>query len=254
MKAERLPGGNLGGAVRIGDTVRRRVGPWTPSVAALLDHLEEKGFTRAPRFLGIDDEHREMLTFVDGETVGDQQPWPSWVYADETLDQVAEWLRLFHEAVSDFEPAADAVWRSGRPWTKGLVIGHNDAAPYNAVWRDRTLAAFIDWEFAAPVTREWDLAYVAFSWVPLHARDVVEAEGFSDFEARPARLERLLDRYGWQDEPLGFIDIVRQRALSMADDLRALAANGDVDAARLVAEGRASACERAAKELSDFRP
>src|SRR3954471_2589076 len=145
MTFERLPGGNLGGAVRIGDTVRRRVGPWTPSVAALLDHLEEKGFTRAPRFLGIDDEHREMLTFVDGETVGDQQPWPSWVYADETLDQVAEWLRLFHEAVSDFEPAADAVWRSPRPWTKGLVIGHNDAAPYNAVWRDRTLAAFIDW-------------------------------------------------------------------------------------------------------------
>jgi len=34
MKAERLPGGTLRGAVRIGDTVRRRVGPWTPSVAS----------------------------------------------------------------------------------------------------------------------------------------------------------------------------------------------------------------------------
>src|SRR3954469_6666333 len=254
MTFERLPGGNLGGAVRIGDTVRRRVGPWTPSVAALLGQLERKGFRGAPRFLGVDEHQREVLTFVDGETVGDMRPWPPWVYAEETLDQVADWLREFHAAVADFRPPPDAVWRFGRPHADGLIVGHNDAAPYNAVWRDGRLVAFIDWEFAAPVTPEWDLAFIAFSWVPLHARDVVEAEGFSDFPARPARLVRLLDRYGWQDEPLGFIDIVRQRALSMADDLRALAANGDVDAARLVAEGRASACERAAKELSDFRP
>ena len=116
------------------------------------------------------------------------------------------------------------------------------------------LGAFIDWEFAGPVTRDWDLAYVAFSWVPLHARDVVEAEGFSDFEARPARLRRLLRRYGWDGEPSAFVEAVRKRALRMADDLRALAANGDADAARLVAEGHASGCERAATESSDFRP
>ena len=35
----RLAGGNLGGAVRVGDTVRRPVGPWTPAVHALLGHL-----------------------------------------------------------------------------------------------------------------------------------------------------------------------------------------------------------------------
>lgn len=133
------------------------------------------------------------------------------------------------------------------------MVGHNDAAPYNAVWRDGRLAAFIDWEFAAPVSRGWDLAYVAFSWVPLHARDVVEAEGFSDFEARPRRLMRLLDRYGWEGDPSVFVEIVRERALSMADGLRALAAEGDVDAVRLIAEGHAASCERAAEELSDFR-
>jgi aminoglycoside phosphotransferase (APT) family kinase protein len=253
MKAERLPGGNLGGAVRIGDTVRRRVGPWTPSVAALLDHLETKGSGAAPRFLGIDDEQREVLTYVEGETVGDQQPWPPWVYDEETLDQVADWLRDFHEAVSDFKPAPDAVWRLGQPWADGLVIGHNDAAPYNAVWRDGRLAAFIDWEFAAPVTRDWDLAYVAFSWVPLHARDVVEAEGFTDFEARPARLLRLLRRYGWEGDASAFVQLVRERALSIADALRRLAADGDADAARLLAQGHAASCERAAAELSDLR-
>jgi hypothetical protein len=45
---QRLPGGNLGGAVRVGDTVRREAGPWTPGVAALLQHLESVGFTGEP--------------------------------------------------------------------------------------------------------------------------------------------------------------------------------------------------------------
>jgi aminoglycoside phosphotransferase (APT) family kinase protein len=253
MTIERLPGGNLGGAVRVGETVRRRVGPWTPSVAALLGHLEHKGFDGAPRFLGIDDKQREVLTFIDGETVGDAKPWPGWVYAGDTLDQVADWLRAFHEAVADFKPAADAAWRFGQPWRDGLIVGHNDAAPYNAVWRDGRVIAFFDWEFAAPVTREWDLAYVAFSWVPLHARHVVEPEGFSDFAARPARLTRLLDRYGWDGDPSAFVETVRARAQSMADDLHRLARDGDTDAARLVAQGHADNCERAAAELLDFR-
>lgn len=174
------------------------------------------------------------------------------MYDPQTLDQVADWLRAFHEAVEDFVPPADAVWRFGRPWNDTLIVGHNDAAPYNAVWREGRLVAFIDWEFAAPVTREWDLAYVAFSWVPLHARDVVESEGFSDFAARPDRLKRLLRRYGWKGDPSTFVDVVRARAQSMADGLRGLAAEGDVDAARLVAQGHADSCERAAAELSSF--
>jgi len=40
--------------VRIGDTVRRPVGPHSPLVHALLAHLESVGFEGAPRFLGID--------------------------------------------------------------------------------------------------------------------------------------------------------------------------------------------------------
>jgi hypothetical protein len=39
----RLDGGNAGGAVRVGDTVRRTAGPWTPAVHALLAHLAGKG-------------------------------------------------------------------------------------------------------------------------------------------------------------------------------------------------------------------
>ena len=47
-----LAGGHThAGIVRIGDTVRRPTGPWTASVHALLRHLEEHGFTAAPKHL-----------------------------------------------------------------------------------------------------------------------------------------------------------------------------------------------------------
>ena len=133
----RLDGGRAGGAVRVGDTVRRAAGPWTPAVHALLAHLADQKFAGSPRPLGTDRQGREMLTFLEGRTVGSSLPWPEWVHADATLAQVAWWLRRYHDAVADFVPPAGAVWRMGGQWRPGLIIGHNDTAPYNAVWRDR---------------------------------------------------------------------------------------------------------------------
>ena len=45
-----LDGGNVAaGVVRVGDTVRKPAGFWTPAVEALLSHLGRAGFTGAPR-------------------------------------------------------------------------------------------------------------------------------------------------------------------------------------------------------------
>ena len=45
-----LDGGNVAaGVVRVGDTVRKPAGFWTPAVEALLWHLWRVGFTGAPR-------------------------------------------------------------------------------------------------------------------------------------------------------------------------------------------------------------
>ena len=107
---ERLAGGNVGGAVRVGDTVRRVAGAWTPAVHALLGHLADKGFRSAPRPLGFDEDGREVLTFLEGEAVGGRMPWPPWTHADDTLEQVAEWMRGYHRAVADFVPPAGAIW------------------------------------------------------------------------------------------------------------------------------------------------
>ncbi|MCO5245272.1 MAG: hypothetical protein M9927_15865 [Anaerolineae bacterium] len=45
---EALPGGNMSGVWRIGDTVRREAGPWTPQVHRLLEHLRSQGITFVP--------------------------------------------------------------------------------------------------------------------------------------------------------------------------------------------------------------
>jgi hypothetical protein len=83
----------------------------------------------------------------------------------------------------------------------------------------------------------WDLAFTAFSWVPLHAREVVAVEGFTSFEARPRRLRRLLDAYGWDGTVSEVLDAVEARIEGHIVDVRMLADAGDPLFARLVDSG-----------------
>ncbi|MFI7080393.1 phosphotransferase [Micromonospora sp. NPDC049903] len=249
---QRLAGGNTGGAVRVGDTVRRVPGGWTPSVHALLRHLERRGFDQAPRALGFDENGREVLSYLPGEVVGVTRPWPAWVHSDDALRQVAEWLRAFHAAVASFVPPPDAVWREGGTWRPGLIVGHNDAAPYNATWSGGRLVGFFDWDLAAPVTPEWDLAFTAFSWVPLHARHVVRAEGFTAFADRPRRVRLFLNAYGWNGSVGQFIEIVRDRVSAAARGVRHTAAAGDPAYQQMIEQGIDVALETAVRELADF--
>src|SRR5919204_1778503 len=98
MAERRLPGGRSFGAVRVGDEVRRPAQPWTATVHSVLRHLEDAGFDGAPRARGFDDQGREMLTYLPGDTVGNRTPWPAWVHRDSTLVQVGQWLRRLHDA------------------------------------------------------------------------------------------------------------------------------------------------------------
>jgi hypothetical protein len=88
-----LTGGRITqGVVRVGNTVRRPTGAYTPFVHSLLCHLEESGFEGAPRVLGIDEQGREVLTFIEGHVPPDLATW-----SDEQLVQAAELNRRFHD-------------------------------------------------------------------------------------------------------------------------------------------------------------
>jgi hypothetical protein len=126
-----LSGGNMSsGVVRVGDTVRRPAGPWTPAVHALLAHLHDVGFRGAPRPLGIDERGREILTFVPGPVA-----WPGTFYLlddDGQLRRVACLIREFHDAVDGFTPPpgdflAQEAAQGTPPWARLWQEGHGDA-------------------------------------------------------------------------------------------------------------------------------
>lgn len=249
---ERLPGGMDEGAALVEGTVRRPTRAWSHSVHDLLRHLEARGFFGAPRFLGVDAQGREMLTYLNGETVGDSVPWSSWTHCDQALVDVGQWLRDYPRAVAHYVPRSDAVWREGRAWQPGLIIGHGDPAPYNAVWRGGGLVGLIDWDNAGPVRMEDDLAWVAFSWTPLHAPQVVMREGFTAFSARRERLLCLLDAYEWRgslDEVVARIDA---RLLTQVEMMRETASSGDPAYQRMLDRGQDRLLETARDQLGSL--
>jgi len=249
---ERLPGGNLGGAVRVGDTVRRKAGPWTPAVQALLAHLHDVGFDRCPRPLGLDELGREVLSYLPGASVGDSRPWPSWVHSDAALVDVARWLRDYHGAAATFVSPSDASWRGDAPADAGVFICHNDAAPYNACWDRSGLVGFLDWDFSGPGTRDWHLAFTACAWVPLHARRVAAEEGFRAFDDRRRRLDTFLAAYGWTGDVEHLIsDTLRQRLLVHIAGVEYRAAGGDVLFQALIAGGTVDAIRDTLDELPE---
>lgn len=252
MSGERLPGGFDSGADLVAGTVRRSTGPWTASVHHLLSHLAAAGFSGAPRPLGRDQQGREVLTFLAGQTVGETRPWPEWVHSDTALEQVADWLSGYHRAGADFVPPADAVWREGRSWRPGSIIAHGDPGPYNAVWNAAGLVGFVDWDMAGPSMREADVAWTAFSWVPLHARRVVAAEGFSAFEQRRKRLEAFLARYGWEGSTGDVLDLVAARIEDQLHAMLESAAAGDAAYQRMLQIGRDHDLRSALEGLADI--
>jgi hypothetical protein len=67
-----LTGGrNTAGVVRFGDTVRRPLRGDHNWAHGLLTHLEEQGFDGSPRFLGIDERDREIMSYLPGDVPSD---------------------------------------------------------------------------------------------------------------------------------------------------------------------------------------
>lgn len=198
----------MGGVLRHGDTVIRPAGAWSPAVHRLLSHLHAAGVRGVPRPLAIEG-HQEVLGFVEGTVPA--YPMPEWVWSETALESSARLLRQVHDTTTELD-------RSG-PWRSPVrepaeVICHNDFATYNLVFDGAEVVGVIDWDFASPGPRLWDLAYLAYRIVPLSAGD--RGDGFTDQERR-RRLRLLLAAYGCDAEGADVIATVRDRLLALAD-------------------------------------
>ena len=161
---EVLGGGNMTAVVRVGDTVRRAAGAWTPTIHAFMRHLRAAGFTTIPEPLGIDDRGREVISLLPGAPA--TYPLPEFAWSDATLTAVARCLRAFHDASLGFVAPRDRCWQ----WPAHEpveVVCHNDFAPYNLMFEDGKLTGVIDLDLASPGPRVWDMAYTAYRFVPL---------------------------------------------------------------------------------------
>jgi Phosphotransferase enzyme family len=246
-----LPGGNFDSeVVRIGDTVRRHSGPWTPGVHALLRYLAAPGFTGSPVPLGVDSRGREVLSYAHGEA--GHYPLPSYMLADATLISVGKLLRSLHDLTELFPPPPRAVWQRATADPGPVeVMCHNDWAPYNAVFRSAKLVGFIDWDFARPGSRLWDFAWAAHTWVPLWDEHDAALQGWQVVPDRPRRLRLLCDVYGLSNRE-AVPSTIHERVLSTAQWLEDGASRGEQVFRRLVGEGHADGYRRAAHYIEDI--
>lgn len=232
---ERRLAGNVSTAVRIGATVRRSTGPWTPAVHALLRYLEEVGFDGAPRVLGIDERGREVLAYEPGEVPRHAGPE---IATDGVLVEVGRLLRRYHDAVSGFElPPGVAWYHAGIPGPV-TVVCHNDISPRNTVFRGGRPVAFLDWDFASAAPPAWDVAHVAWQFVPLTDAAGCARHGWSSPPDRLRRLRTLCNAYELAEKDRRrFARLVARRIAVTASGIEERAAEGNPAFERLVAAG-----------------
>lgn len=212
--------GNVGGAVRVGDTVHRATGPWTPAVHALLGYLDGR-LPHVPRVLGCDEQGREVLSYLPGQVLDQEHE----MLSTGQLRAMAGWTRAFHDVVTGF--AHPGPWRYC-PFPGPTLIGHNDIAPYNVCFQGDDIVGVFDWDMAGPTTPLLELAFIAWNAVPLW-RDTGPGTA-------AGRLRVIAASYGGPDAAQ-ILQAVPQRIQVLLDWIPAAAAAGDQGMAHLMTVG-----------------
>ena len=242
---EVLFGGNVNsGVVRVGHTVHRTTTLTSPTIHRLLLHLEEQEFAGSPRFLGLDDRDREVLSFLEGETGIPVSIWQS----DEPLIAAAMLLGQYHDATLDFEPPESARWAYVYPDAeRHQVICHNDFAPYNFIYAAGVPYAVIDFDLAGPGPRLRDVAYAAYWMVPLSFNSDDQKDfARADVERGSRRCRLFCETYGIPVEQELF-DMIAEILAFMGDERQIWQIVGRAATAKLKKDGHLAHWQREAR-------
>jgi Phosphotransferase enzyme family len=146
----------------------------TPFVRSLLLYLDSLSFTAAPRLIG-DQNGNLVVEFIDGFVAPDLdvRRWKP-----RQIDAAFALLREFHDVTAGSELAGSRE-----------IVCHNDFTPQNTVFRNDEPVGIIDWEFAAPGTRQWDLGHALWQWLNIGPFQ-------PDIDRQVAAVRRALGAYG----------------------------------------------------------
>src|SRR5262245_51172161 len=168
-----LGGMSTAGVVRVGDTVRRPMGRNADYVHRLLLHFEQCGFEGAPRYLGVDQKNREILSFIDGVAA----PHNGFELTAQAVPAGARLVRDRHDLTQ------------GSPFAAGAqAAAHRNLSQPNFVFRDMIPVAIIDWDSTRPGTRVENLG--EFLWAFVHPAI------YGDGEPAARMLAAAVDAYG----------------------------------------------------------
>ena len=107
----------------------------------------------------------------------------------------------------------------------------------------------IDWDFARPGSRLSDIAYAAYTWVPIRSADDYRSQGTPDLDQGP-RLRLLCDAYGLDDRA-AVVPALATRLLGLTEWVEALASAGTPDLDELLTAFR-SASEHVTRHAPEF--
>ncbi len=222
-----LPGGFVNVVVRVGDTVRRTRPPNAAFVERLLTHLDTEGWPGAPTFLGVDEQGRQILSYVDGHVA-----WQPHEHSTGSLVAVARLVRQFHDLTAG--PGEE-------------VICHNDLSPRNTVYDGNLMPiAFIDWDLAAPGARIHDVAHVCWQYVAL-------GPGVTDAVDAGRKVRAIADAYGLSATTSTLVDTILWWQDRCWRGIEAEASAGVAHAARLRASGAVAAIQDQYRWTADNR-
>lgn len=237
---ELLTGGNVSNVYRLGDTVRRGLKPDSVKIHTLLQHLENQGFEYAPKFLGIDEKDREILSFIEG-TTGNYPP-KKYMWSNNALKAIAKMLSRYHHAVTNFpiEESWQPIDNTPQPFE---VICHNDFAIYNIIFNHEKPIGIIDFDMAAPGPRLWDIAYTLYTCVPFsrlyptETGEVVYYNPLKDADRIKQRVALFFQSYDIEGIGKGILEMVLLRLEGLCKTLKRKAAEGDTAFQQMIDEG-----------------
>jgi len=205
-----LQGGRENQIIRIGHKVHRPSGLWTTLIHAFLRDLRASGFNSAPRPFGLDEQGREILSFIEGEV--SNYPLSSNAASVQTLISAAKLLRSYHDASQNFLAGLNPeknTWQFPARHPQE-VICHGDFAPYNVVLDGENVIGMIDFDTCHPGPRTWDIAYALYRWAPF--TNPSNTDGFGSIEEQIKRARLFCDAYGLSGpERMGLPNLIIER-------------------------------------------